>query len=567
MQSVVAALAFVILVVAMAWADKRQWISIASSDVQAVDVSSGQRASSLIKGVAIALIVLRLIFSFSNLSERPYNVDEVRGLYRLAGYQEAEIIAEDFQGEILNVGQFNRYQQLSPERGWNNAFNALAKNPEHPPLYSVLARGVMSIWNEAIAARILAIFLGVAALPFAYWLARELFNSPPAGWVAVALFSISPYQILLGLGVREYSLWTLTCLASGVALLRAVKSGTATAWGFYAISVALGLYSHLFFIFLVIAQGFYILLTEWRDRRDRVLGGLVASILGVLLFGPWIWITVSRLNVIEENTRWVRSRPSSLMSIFRATIKNIGNNFINFWENYPGQSIVDRLLLLGIALSLYLLFRHNSSRIWGFLILPVLLTLIGLIMPDLLEGGGRSLQSRYLVPALLPMTLIVSIGLANITHRAKYLWERLAGAVLLSVLILGGMLSGFDIAQHPGWDYLEQGSTASAVNFEIAPIMRESDSPFILSDAPHSFVLSLSHQIPETTYLQLFENAQIDKFQNSINLDESAQNYRDLFLYFPSEELQEFIEKQPNVELSEVLDDLPVFRLYYQPSS
>lgn len=563
MQSVLAALAFVVLVFAISWADKHQWISVASSDVQSVEVSSRQRASSLIKGVAIALIVLRLIFSFSNLSKRPYNVDEVRGLYRLAGYQEEEILAEDFQGEILNVGQFKRYQKLDPERGWNSTFNALSKNPEHPPLYSVLARGVMSIWNEAIAARILAIVLGVAALPFAYWLARELFNSPPAGWVAVALLSISPYQILLGLGVREYSLWTLTCLASGLALLRAVKSGTATAWGLYGLSVALGLYSHLFFIFLVIAQGLYVLLTEWRDRRDRVLGGLAASILGLVLFSPWIWITISRLTVIEENTRWVRSRPSSFMSIFRATVENFGNNFINFWENYPGQSIVDRLLLLGIALSLYLLYRQNSSRIWGFLILPTLVTLMGLIIPDLLEGGGRSLQSRYLVPALLPTTLILSIGLANITHRAKYLWERLVGAVLLSILILVGVLSGFDIAQRPGWDYLEQGSTASAVNFEVAPILRNSEAPFILSDAPHSFILSLSHQIPEKTDLQLFEDAQVDKFQDSINLDEIDQNYPDIFLYFPSEELKAFVEGQPNIELSGILDDFPVFRLHY----
>ncbi|MCC5897030.1 MAG: glycosyltransferase family 39 protein [Phormidium sp. BM_Day4_Bin.17] len=564
MQSVLLALAFIIIVVAISLGEKRQWISFASSDVQAIDTSPRQRASYFIKGVAISLVILRLIFSFSNLSERPYNVDEVRGLYRLAGYQESEIVAKYFQGEILNVNQLKTYQRLSPERGWNSAFDALSKNPEHPPLYSILARGVMSIWNDAIAARILAILLGVATLPLAYWLCLELFNSPSAGWVTVALLSISPYQILLGLGLRSYSLWTLAILASGVALLRAVKSGTVMAWFLYSISICIGLYSHLFFIFIIIAQGLYILFTEWQDRGDRIIGGLAASIFGLILFSPWIWITISQLDRIEDNTRWVRGRPSSFISIFRATIENIGNNFVNSWQSYSGQSIVSRFLVLGIALSLYFLIRQNSIRIWGFLILPILVTLAGLAIPDLLQGGGRSLQSRYLVPALLPMTLALSICLANITHRARYIWERLFGSVVLSILILAGVLSGFNITQYPGWDYLEHGSIASPINFKVAPIIRASEEPFILSDSPHNFVLSLSHQIPEKSKLQLFEHAQINKFNEFISLEIISRNHRDLFLYFPSEELKAFVDEQPDFQLSELSENLPFFKIQHQ---
>lgn len=434
------------------------------------------------------------------------------------------------------------YQTPPAGKTLGNALDSLADYPEHPPLYDILTRYWMMIFQQPVSARVLAVLLSFIYLPCAYWLCLELFRSQWAGWIAMGLLSVSPYHTQLARGAREYSLWTILLLVSSSLLLRAFRRGRISDWILYGVSVAVGMYSHLFFGFLVIAHGIYALLFEWRRLRSRLLPFILASGAGIVAFGPWLMVVLFGLDTIEENTQWVRGRNTTFVGLVRSSIANLGNAFVDLDSQFSWESYADLLIVALVVLAVYCYIRWNSIRIWMFALLPVLVTGLGLAVPDLLGGGARAGQSRYLVPAILGIELVVAYFLANGMQRSKHRWERFAWSSVFGLLMALGVASNVVITQNPGWDYLQQGRTASVVNLEIGPIINQSDNPLVLSEATHSFLLALSYEVEDTVTFQLLQSVEPDQWKSLINL-QAFDNYSDVFVYFPSREFLSFWEE------------------------
>lgn len=528
-------------VIGLQISEKRRWISFSGSGVQSLPEQINYDVPKLLKVVVIALITLRVIFSLTNLGAQVYNADEVRGLYRSSGYQRTEILAEAFRGEILTTQDLQAYQTPSSGKTLGDTITALAGNPEHPPLYGLLARFWMQIWKHPISARILAIFFGFASLPCIYWLCLELFRSASVGWLAIGLLSLSPYHILLAQGARQYSLWTILILISSTLLLRSLRTGKIANWVAYGATVSIGMYSHLFFAFLLIAHGIYVLLFEWRNFRSRVLPFVLASGIGMLTFSPWIVAVVSSLTTIDNNTQWVKGRNATVPSILFSTIDTLGNLFVDFNNTTRIERPLDLLILAFVLLIFYVLVRRMPSRIWVFLLLPMATTMAALAIPDLVNGGARSLQTRYLIPALLPVTLAVAYFLSNSMRKSKYAWERLAWSAVFSVMVILSFASGVAIVRDLGWDYLDQGRTASVVNLELAPIINASSNPLVISDATHSFLLALSYEVKDQVNFQLLQDVDPKEWGSLINLSQDLTTYSDVFVYFPDQKMMDFL--------------------------
>ncbi len=522
---------------------QRRWLTFLSTEVQSNPSKLTYDSPKVLKIIGIALITIHLIFALANLRDTPYNADEVRGFYRMSGYTEAEIKAEAFQGSILTGQQLLAYQQPSSERSFSDAVKALAGNPEHTPLYYVAGRFWMQLWGSPFSTRILSVLLGFIALPFAYWLGLELFKSGWVGWINLAIMSVSPYQILLSRGSRQYGLWILVVLASSVAFLRALRLGNRSSWVMYTTTLVIGLYSHLFFLFTVAAHGLYGLLFEWRRPKSHLyplIGSLGASFIA---FMPWVWVVFTRLEDIDQKTQWVQSRKSSLNSIIRISLSNIGNVFVDLnqttrWENYA-----DLLIIAIVVLATYCLLRFSPPRTWAFILLPIFVTGAMLAVPDIFQGGGRSLQSRYLLPAFLSIELAVSYFLSNSIQKSKYAWEKSFFGSVFTLLILLGILSGVAITKSPDWDYLNQGQTASVKNLEIAPIINASKNPLVISGATHSFILALVHEVDERTKFQLLQGVDSEEWPSLIQPWSNLDKYSDIFLYYPDNTLLNLFEE------------------------
>ncbi|WP_287243871.1 hypothetical protein [Okeania sp. SIO1H5] len=122
----------------------------------------------------------------------------------------------------------------------------------------------------------------------------------------------------------------------------------------------------------------------------------------------------------------------------------------------------------------------------------IVLTPIVLVTADLILGGGRSLQSRYLLSSLLFVQISVAYFLTKCIIFSFYAWEKVFWRFAYLTMVFVGVISAITIAKTPGWDYLEQGRTANALNLKMAPLINVANRPVVISEATHSFVLGLS---------------------------------------------------------------------------
>ena len=178
------------------------------------------------KILIIIVLLLGIFFRFANLDQKVYSADEVRSILRLTGSTSEQFIEEVFTGDIISNSEIQNYQKVTPDRTFTDSINAIASVPEHPPLYQVMTRLWMQIFNFPLSARVSSIVFSVIGLVCVYWLCIELFESSVVGWVAISLLAISPFQILAAQNTTQYSLWMVTILLSSAALINALRVGT-----------------------------------------------------------------------------------------------------------------------------------------------------------------------------------------------------------------------------------------------------------------------------------------------------------------------------------------------------
>jgi uncharacterized membrane protein len=501
--------------------------------------------------VILAVLVLGVLFRFIGLDQKPYDTDEVRGILRASGYTSQEFTDRLFNGDVISITEVQKYQKPNAERNVGDAMRALTGNPEHPPLYYLSARFWMQWFDASVGARYLAAVLGVLILPCAYWFCLELFESPLVGWVLVTLLSISPFQVLYAQQARQYSLWIAAIFLASGALLKARRSPTLRHWGIYALTVALGLYSHLFFVYTAVGHGIYVALMEGWQRGKLLSRSLIAYILaslaGLMLFAPWIWVFITSQDRTESTTRWVSSFKADLLTRFTYWIHNLSLVFFDFNQDMqlPGPLPLKILWLAGYAAviglvgyAIYFLCRRTPPRIWVFVLLLIGVTAVAQVIPDLLKGGRRSLLPRYLVCSYVGIQIAVAYLLASQMSALKQ-WQQRFWQVAFAIVLSVGILSNVMSAQAASW--WTKGS--SSINPEVAPYINQATRPIVISDASHTFILSLSHFLDTKTQVQLFRQDTLETSASKLE-PTKADRAADIFLYFPTDELlQNFTEE------------------------
>jgi uncharacterized membrane protein len=99
------------------------------------------------------------------------------------------------------------------------------------------------------------------------------------------------------------------------------------------------------------------------------------------------------------------------------------------------------MILMIVGYSFYLLLSQTERRVWLFVMTLTCVTLAIFLSADLILGGVRSTNTRYMIPCSLGMQIAVAYFLAvkitspQVTMQLQKLW-RLALAVLLSIGII-----------------------------------------------------------------------------------------------------------------------------------
>ena len=350
------------------------------------------------------LLVAGVALRFFHLGEKPYWYDEVCTSIRLSGH------GRDIQGQVP-VGEFDLEELRSwavsvPKANWIDTWRSLGKDNAHQtPLYYMLAQSWVKCWGGSVAVRrSFSAWVSLLAFPLLYWLCLELWGSHRIAGLAIGFLAVSPIHVLYAQEARCYALWVVMTLASSAALLRALRVQDRMSWAFYAVTITLGLYTHLFFGLVVLAHAACMVKESgWSVRRPlqwRFSGPLAAyltaTVPAVILFSPWLLNVVQGYAQIHACTEWAR-KPTPWSMRFQgwrhgcsSLVVDVAREVEPWHARWVAQVAV--ILLVGCAVTH--LWRQSPSRARTLLLCLIAVPFAGLLLPDLIEGGARSTVPR-----------------------------------------------------------------------------------------------------------------------------------------------------------------------------
>ena len=162
------------------------------------------------------------------------------------------------------------------EPDFSSAFE-LQRNPDPnaTPVYYFLQYYWKKVaGNSLFVLRLLPVAIGILAIPLLYVLGRDLFGAP-AGLVAALFLALSHIHIHTSQELRNYGLMVLLALLSMYTLLKVVRDGRPGWWVLHFVANLLLLWTHLFGLFVLVAQGVFLLAFRWRELRRLMFWGVV----------------------------------------------------------------------------------------------------------------------------------------------------------------------------------------------------------------------------------------------------------------------------------------------------
>jgi uncharacterized membrane protein len=414
--------------------------------------------------VIVIMLVLGLCFRFVTIDRKIYWHDEMYTSMRAAGFTRNEIDQAIFQNRFVSVPELQTYQQIKPNSTAGDTIHSLMiEDPQHPPLYFLMARYWMQLFGSSIlASRMLPILLSLFSLPLMYGLAMELFASRTTALLATALLSLSPFEVLFAQTARQYSLLTVWVIASSWLLLRAMKRATGGRWVAYGMTVAGGLYTHPFFTLTLVAQAVYMVWISWvntaRDKpllarasawvRSRRPWFFALSVLGALLvYAPWIFVLADRQARAAATTDWTRI-PVGILHLAKMWVLSFTATWfdIDFGFDNPLTYLLRLPFVILIFASLYWLYRRTPLATWLFIYTSVFVPFLMLVLPDLVIGGKRSAVSRYLISCFPALHLAVAYLFTQKFSFSSPLWR-----TLLVLIFTGSIISCSVSAAADSW--------------------------------------------------------------------------------------------------------------------
>ncbi|MGJ3250089.1 MAG: glycosyltransferase family 39 protein [Elainellaceae cyanobacterium] len=504
----------------------------------------------------ITLVILGIFFRIVNLDQKVYWRDEALTSLRISGYTVVQVIDQTFGGQTVSLDDLQTFQRLSPTAKPLETIYTIARdNPHHPPLYFLITQ-YWAKWfgDSASALRSLSVLFSLASLFLMYWLCRELFANSHVAEVAIALFAVSPFQLLYAQEARPYSLWIATILLSSTLLLRALRFSTALSWIAYAVSVVLGLYTALFSVFIVIGHCLYVLITERCRLTARLKAFLIASGASLAAFLPWLIVVKQNISQINESTSWVNQTISLPTQIKIWLLNGVRIFFdIDFKLGNP-LGFFAILIVVLIPFSLYFLWRYSRENAYLFVLCLIGVTACVLVGSDGLFGGVRSVTARYVIPCILGIQIAVAHLLAtqctvpsplfSPLFKQHQFWKTIT-ALVLSL----GLLSSAMISQADSW----WNKYSDEYNFVVSDIVNESPNSVLMSfSGSVGQILSLSHSLNSNVKLRLFMNSEVKHLPDDPGT---------IFLLNPSKDLRDHLRQEEGYQVENIHQPGNLWRL------
>ena len=272
-----------------------------------------------------------------------------------------------------------------------------------PPPYFILAWLWVKVFGDGeVGLRSLSALFGTLTVPVAYEAARLVGGKRVA--LAVGLLTaFSPAMVWYSQEARSYSLTLFLCAVALLFFLRALDGWARRDLVVWAAASVLATATHYFALFVLVPMALWILLRGPGLRRVLpVFAGLGVGMLAIL---PMLLHQQEHGGVfwIGEIPLWPRVRDT--VFFFSA-----GPEGLSTMEDHRDETFAIGLGLFFVSLAAGLVWSQRAVRrrmlvvlgvAAGFLLLPYLASLV----------GSDYILERNLLPAWIPVTIVVAVGL------------------------------------------------------------------------------------------------------------------------------------------------------------
>jgi mannosyltransferase len=290
----------------------------------------------------------------------------------------------------------------------------------NPPLYYVLAWGWAKAFGTGeVALRSLSALFGAAAVPVAYFAAREL-ASRRAGLIVAALVAVNPMLIWYSQEARSYALLIFFGALALFFFARALNTRRGSDLALWALASALALCSHYFAGFAIAIEAVWLVValrSRWRVVLPAI-GGVIAVGLALL---PLI-----RAQIDPTHIGWIDQSPLGVRLLETGGSFLVGETGHVIAEPPRERYALIPAALIGAALLLAFLRGSGQERRGTRIGLTVGLGVVAIAFVAALFGRDYIVE-RNLLPALIPLGVAAAIGFGASAARR-------AGLVLATVL-------------------------------------------------------------------------------------------------------------------------------------
>jgi mannosyltransferase len=338
---------------------------------------------------------------------------------------------------IILVGAFLRVYQLGAQSIWFDESSsvylaklsftqfaqALPTQERSPPLYFlILHYWVILFGTSEFAVRLLSALFGVLALPMIYVLGRQLFNEE-VGLVAALILALSSFNIEYSQEARMYSLMVLLALLSMYFFTRLLQKNTFAISVGYVVSTTLLLYTHIYGVFVVIAQNVYLLTLLFlsREHAFRLRHWITLQALLVAFFAPWISVLISQIRLTGLapppsgtviHTFVIYSGTVFLLALF------IGLSLLSLFAYQKLRGVMDwRTPLKALESYVWEVRIANVEPVYFLVVWLFALNIIPFIISRFSEPIYAYAVERYAIAGSVALYLLVARGIRTINHR------------------------------------------------------------------------------------------------------------------------------------------------------
>jgi len=497
----------------------------------------------------IFIVLIGISFKFYRLDYKLFWIDEISTIQHTSGIPDKDYAALIPINEVKNIGFYYglyhlKKQQYTITSELKGLFSSTQLNPLHYPFLMVWYR---MVGDDPVDYRLFGIFIFILTLPFLFLLSRSLFNSKFAGWMAVSLYSVSPFIHLFAQEARYYILWSFILIVLHYLFLQVIQRNNLKWWSAYTFISALSLYASPVSGIIIFGHLIFVLLT----RKDLIKACVISILFGFILYLPWTLSLYLNLDKVISALSWHANNQQQiafwfpllgqcfyLFSIFSSKL-DIFYVFDQMSSDFPLEAvnafILNCIVLTLIVMAFVFLLRKTKKETKYFLLLIVLPGLVFFYFLDLARNGMTSWWWRYLIFTTTGIILVMANFLYKKIEDGNLFYSFIY--IALAVIGISSMLS---ISEARHWflgkkmDYY----------IEDARLFSNAQKPLLITDYAFNYGM-----VNFMVVILDCHSANIDILRASPDIDNvekmiNYKDYSDIYVFHASNELIENLKSQ-----------------------